>query len=388
MPIHDVDMQLARPSARTGRQFRVQVGEISGEQAGKDVHRSHGRQLGLRSLHARAGHVDPSPVRFPPYHHGMPAALAGVDHGAHSARPGGWRDWGIAERCALAILALCVLIGLAGSRWWWITDPGTGALHRVSLIELVSGSDADGTNPPDRLLPPGAHLADGTRTLLGTDELGRSLALGLACALGASITVACSAAVIALVIGTLWGTVAALVGGRWDSLLMRFAEVTAAVPNVVVIVVVVSALKNLGSAVTFAAMGLLYWQTISRVVRARVLRLRSEAYVEASRAMGAGAWHRIRLHLLPGIAPTVLAYGALLLPRLIMLESLLSYLGVSSNASAAHSFGRIIAGVTSTLTPLSRSWWPILMPCLVLSLFLLALNMVLDALASRDDRSH
>ena len=123
-------------------------------------------------------------------------------------------------------------------------------------------------------------------------------------------------------------------------------------------------------------MGLLYWQTISRVVRARVLRLRGEAYVEASVAMGASPWHRLRVHLLPGVLPTVLTYGALLVPRLVLLESLLSYLGISAEP---HSFGRIIAGVTATLTPLSASWWPVIVPCVALAIFLLALNLVLDA---------
>jgi ABC-type dipeptide/oligopeptide/nickel transport system permease subunit len=300
-------------------------------------------------------------------------------------RPSGWwRRFALPERCALAVLALCLALGLLGGRWWPARDAATGFVRHLSLAELACGGDADRTSPPDRLLPPLARTADGGRTALGCDELGRSLALRLACALGASIAVACSAALVAIAVGTLWGTAAALAGGRWDDLLMRVAEVTAAVPNVVVIVVLVSALQGLGTVVIFAAMGLLYWQTISRVVRARVLRLRGEAYVEASRAMGAGLGHRLRVHLLPAVAPTVLAYGALLLPRLIMLESLLSYLGVSGHAAAPHSFGRIIAGVTATLTPLSPSWWPILVPCLVLAAFLLALNLVLDALASRE----
>jgi oligopeptide transport system permease protein len=311
------------------------------------------------------------------------SAAAG-EQGAGPAAPPTARAWQLGERCALAVLAACLLVGLLGSRWWRVTDPATGFAHRLSLIELMAGGDADLTAPRDRLLPPLARLSDSSRSLCGTDELGRSLFLRLSCALGASITVACSAALVALSIGMLWGTAAALLGGRWDDLLMRIAEVTAAVPSVVVIVVVVSTLQGMGAGLVFTAMGLLYWQTISRVVRARVLRLRHEAYVEASRAMGASVLHRLRVHLLPGVAPTVLAYGALLLPRLIMLESLLSNLGVSSSASAAHSFGRIIAGVTATLTPLSRSWWPVLMPCLVLAVFLLALNVVLDALASRE----
>jgi ABC-type dipeptide/oligopeptide/nickel transport system permease subunit len=163
--------------------------------------------------------------------------------------------------------------------------------------------------------------------------------------------------------------------------MMRFVEITAAVPDVVLIVVLVAALQGYGPVVIFAAMGLLYWQQISRVVRARVMRLRQEQYVEASRALGAGPWHRMRWHILPGVAPTVLTYGALLLPRLIILEGLLSFLGVSGHATAPHSFGRIIAGVTSTLSHLSLSWWPVLITCSCLAILLLALNQVLDARA-------
>lgn len=289
--------------------------------------------------------------------------------------------WG--ERLAWIVLLALVLTGLAGGRWW-PRQEAHGLVHRVGLIELAVGGDADRTSPGDRLLPPLARAGDGSLTLLGTDELGRSLGLRLGAALGTSIAIAIAAALVALAIGTAWGTAAALLGGRWDGLLMRTAEVTAAVPSVVVIMVVVSALQAYGPAVIFAAMGLLYWQQISRVVRARVLRLRAEQYVEASRAIGAGIVHRLRVHLLPAVAPTVVTYGALLLPRLIMLEGLLSFLGVSGSAAGAHSFGRIIAGLTSTLTPLSLSWWPVLIACAVMALLLLALTLVLDARTGHD----
>jgi len=289
-------------------------------------------------------------------------------------------DW--PERAAWLILSVLLIVGLLGGRWWPSRDAHGLAQHR-SVWELVSGGNADHTSPSDRLLAPLSRTTDGSFSLLGTDELGRSMGLRLATALSTSVVVAVAAALVAIVIGTLYGTAAALLGGRWDDALMRFAEVTAAVPNVVVIIVLVSALQAYGPVVIFGAMGLLYWQQISRVVRARVLRLRNEQYVEASRSLGAGVIHRLRWHVLPGVAPTVLTYGALLLPRLIMLEGLLSFLGVSGHASAAHSFGRIIAGVTATLSNLSLSWWPVLIACLCMATLLLALNQVLDARAAR-----
>mgnify|MGYP000437796896 CR=1 FL=1 len=300
----------------------------------------------------------------------------------HHAMRTWWTSTDWPERAAWLILSVLLIVGLLGGRWWPSRDAHGLAQHR-SVWELVSGGNADHTSPPDRLLAPLSRTTDGSFSLLGTDELGRSMGLRLATALSTSVVVAVAAALVAIVIGTLYGTAAALLGGRWDDALMRFAEVTAAVPNVVVIIVLVSALQAYGPVVIFGAMGLLYWQQISRVVRARVLRLRNEQYVEASRSLGAGVIHRLRWHVLPGVAPTVLTYGALLLPRLIMLEGLLSFLGVSGHASAAHSFGRIIAGVTATLSNLSLSWWPVLIACLCMATLLLALNQVLDARAAR-----
>src|SRR5208283_3497109 len=152
-------------------------------------------------------------------------------------RPGWWRTASWPERLALAVLSLCLLTGLAGSRWWPRRDAGTGLVRTVSALELAIDGDADRTAPQDRLLPPLAHTRDGVLRLLGTDELGRSLALRLAGALGTSLLVAGAAALVAVAIGTAWGTAAALLGGRWDGLLMRFAESTAGVPGVVVVMV-------------------------------------------------------------------------------------------------------------------------------------------------------
>ncbi len=289
-----------------------------------------------------------------------------------------WLAAPLGERISSGVLLVLLITGLLGGRWWAITDTH-GHAQKRSALELVTGGNADRTNPSDRLLAPFSRDNAGAISLLGTDELGRSLGLRLSAALATSVLVGFAAALVAIVLGTAYGMFAALAGGRTDELLMRFVEITAAVPNVVIIVVLVAALQGYGSVVIFAAMGLLYWQQISRVVRARVMRLRNEQYVEASRALGAGVFHRMRWHILPGVLPTVLTYGALLLPKLIILEGLLSFLGVSGHASSPHSFGRIIAGVTSTLSHLSLSWWPVLITCGCMAILLLALNRVLDA---------
>lgn len=276
-------------------------------------------------------------------------------------------------RLAIPLLTLFLVAGFVGLRWHAHTPS--------SVIERISGGDADRTALGDRLLPPLSTTSEGDLRVLGTDQLGRSLGLRICVALGTSIAIAGIGALVAIAIGTAVGMAAGLIGGRTDNLLMRLAEVTAGIPAVLVIMVLVSALRDFGLWVLFATMGLLFWQGIARVVRARVLRLRNELYVEASRAMGSSAWHRLRVHLLPATWPTILAYGSLLIPKLILLESLLSYLGVSG--TSPHSFGRIIVGVTATMTPLSASWWPVIVPCLALALFVLSVNLVLDAQADR-----
>lgn len=280
------------------------------------------------------------------------------------------------RRTAFALLLVLLLGGFAGIRW----HAGTPS----SLIELASGADADRTALGDRLLPPFAHAADGSLRMLGTDQLGRPLGIRLCLALGTSLLIAGVGAVVALGIGTAVGVTAALAGGRLDNLLMRIAEITAGIPAVLVIMVLVAALRPWGVWVLFAAMGLLFWQGVARVVRARVLRLRNELYVDAARALGASGWHRLRRHILPATWPTVLTFGSLLLPKLILLESLLAYLGVTGGTP--HSFGRIISGVTATLTPLSASWWPVIVPCAALALFVLSLNLVLDLQADQSAR--
>ena len=273
------------------------------------------------------------------------------------------------HRLLLVLVITLGLVAAAGIR----PDPRAPS----SVVEMISGLHADQTAPPDRLLAPGGLRQDGTRVLLGTDELGRSLGLRLWLALGTSLAIAGAGAVVAVILGTAIGTTAGLAGGRVDALLMRATEVTAGVPAVLVIMVLVAALRDWGAWLLFAGMGLLFWQSIARLVRARVLRLRAEPYVEAARALGAPAWHRIRRHVLPGVWPTVGTAGTLLVPRLILLESLVAYLGVSGD-STPHSFGRIISGVTSTLTPLSTSWWPVIVPCVALACAVLLVNLALE----------
>ena len=270
---------------------------------------------------------------------------------------------------AIALLAAFVLVGIVGVR--------IQAGQPSSIAERLFATDAGRTSPADRLLAPGALTVQGSRSVLGTDEVGRSLALRLCVALGTSLLVAGAAAMVAMGIGTAVGTWAGLAGGRTDHVLMRLTEATAGIPAVVVVMVLGAALAPWGLWPVLAAMGLLFWQPVARVVRARAMRLRNEQYVEAAQALGVPGWRRLRVHILPGIWPTVLAYGALLVPRLIMLEALLAFLGINA-AAAPHSFGRIISGVTSTLTPLSQTFWPVLVPCLVLAAFLLLLNSAID----------
>ena len=254
-------------------------------------------------------------------------------------------------RLVTVLLLTLLAVGMGGVR----LDPG----RPTSLIETVTGQDAGRTSPVDRLLPPLQRGQDGRLHPLGCDELGRDLALRMSVALGTSLALALCGAVLAMAIGCLVGIAAGLLGGAWDAWLMRLTEATGGIPAVLVVLVLAAAFSGLGLWPILAAMGLLYWQPVARVVRARTLRLRGEPYVEASRSFGASTWHLAWVHIIPGVRATAFTYGALLVPRLVMLESLLSFLGVSA------------------------SWMPVLVPCALLAGFLMLLNAWLDRLAER-----
>ena len=244
---------------------------------------------------------------------------------------------------------------------------------------------------------------------LGTDDLGRSLMWR--CLLGGaiSLSIGLAAAGLAVGIGTIFGAVAGLAGGRLDAFMMRFVDVMYGLPYVLLVVMISLSLyptlsrlltgplglaetpaANIAGVVTLlVAIGGVSWLTMARVIRGQVLSLREQPFIEATRAVGVRMPAVLWRHLLPNLTGVIVVYATLAVPVAILQESFLSFLGIGVRAPLP-SWGNLATTGVSELSNLtSRSlsihWWQLFFPCLLLGLTLLALNLLGDGLRERLD---
>lgn len=252
-----------------------------------------------------------------------------------------------AGRLAVGTLAALVLFAVAGP---WVIGSG---------VDLSRALQA----------PSGAHWA-------GTDHAGRDLLVRVAQGLRVSLAIAVLAALGSVLIGVLVGAAAASLGGWADALLMRSGDAVAALPHLVLGLVVVAMYP--GSVVAIvASIALTHWPTVARLVRAEALAVRRSQYVDAARLAGATRWHVLRRHLVPAALPQALVAVMLLLPHAVFHESTLSFFGVGLQPTEA-SLGTLLAQARSDV--LLGAWWSLVAPGAVLALTTLAVGGVGRAL--------
>ncbi|MGH3006547.1 MAG: ABC transporter permease [Gaiellaceae bacterium] len=172
---------------------------------------------------------------------------------------------------------------------------------------------------------------------LGTDQFGRDLLTRLAVGGQTTLAIAGLALAIILVIGFLWGAVAALAGGFVDSLMMRVVDGLFAIPRlpVAIVILVVLSLHAQNIPAIVLALSIAGWMLTARLVRGHVLALKSRDFVRAARAVGA-SWPRIaRRHILPNSAGILLVAIFLELPTVVLGEAFLAVLGFGPSAPTA-----------------------------------------------------
>jgi len=216
--------------------------------------------------------------------------------------------------------------------------------------------------------PSGAHW-------LGTDDLGRDLLTRLMYGGRISLMVGFCATAVSLLIGVLYGAIAGYVGGRVDALMMRIVDIMYALPFIIfVILLMVVFGRNL--VLLFAAIGAVEWLTMSRIVRAQVMSLRKQEYIEASIAMGISNRQIITKHLIPNVLGPIIVYTTLTIPSIMLFEAFLSFLGLGVQPPMS-SWGLLISdGVRS----MEEFPWLLIFPGLMLSLTLFSLNFLGDGL--------
>ena len=212
------------------------------------------------------------------------------------------------------------------------------------------------------------------RFLLGTDANGRDLLARVLVGGRVSLAVGALASLVALGFGTAWGAVAGFAGGRVDGIMMRIVDAIYALPFIFFVIVLVTVFGR-NVALIFVAIGAVEWLDVARLVRGQTLSLRERDYVLAARALGVAPAAILVRHVVPNALPPVLAFLALLVPRVILAESFVSFLGLGVQEPLT-SWGILIADgardIQSALTLL-------LAPALALAVTLVAFNMLGDA---------
>ena len=254
---------------------------------------------------------------------------------------------------------------------------------------LVFKTDPHATSR-DQFVPPGAaHF-------FGTDNNGRDAFARVLEGARISLIVGLAGALISLVIGTSYGLVSGYAGGRIDGVMMRLVEILYSIPRLIIIILATAAFDhsfkdwlNAGGhtvlvgyskiIILILALGLIEWLTMARIVRGQVLALKNLQFVAAARALGQSHAKIIVRHLLPNLTGIVVIYLTLTIPAVILDESFLSFLGLGIQAPQA-SWGSLLADGAQVINPVKSFWWLLLFPALVMSLTLLALNFLGDAL--------
>lgn len=211
--------------------------------------------------------------------------------------------------------------------------------------------------------------------LAGTDANGRDLLTRVFYGGQISLSVAIVATLVSLIIGVLYGAVAGYFGGRIDNLMMRFVDIMYSLPFMfMVILLMVVFGRNI--LLIYAAIGAVEWLDMSRIVRGQVLALKRREFVEAAHALGVSSFKIVTRHLIPNAIGPVIIYVTLTVPKVILLESFLSFLGLGVQEPLT-SWGVLISEGKDMM---ETAPWMLIIPSIFLATTLLCLNFLGDGL--------
>lgn len=267
------------------------------------------------------------------------------------------------DRTLTFSIAALALLGFASLvvPWFASSDP-------LAIRDVLSS----------RLLPPLSRDSGGDFHLLGTDRFGRDLFVRMMLAGRVSLAIGIVGSVIAALLGTLAGAVAAWRGGWVDRVLMGIADALLSIPRLVLLLVC-AALWQPGLTTVVVVLVATGWMGVARMVRAEVLGVSAQPYVQSAVALGAMPWRVLWRHALPNALGPAIVATTLGVGNAILLESGLSFLGLGIQPPQP-SWGNMIAGGRDLIV---TAPWVAIAPGLALVATVLAATLIGDAMRDR-----
>jgi peptide/nickel transport system permease protein len=299
----------------------------------------------------------------------MTAATLEVENEAFDVRPRSLARVGLRRfvRRPVAVAALLVLI----------------AIFVAGLLapEIATGWDIIDLNNL-KAAPSAAHI-------FGTDSIGRDLFKRTIYGIRTTELVALGGAALATLAGVLLGALAGFYGGWLDAIVMRLADLVTAYPSVVFTLAAFVYFSPLAPHSLIFIFGAFMWALVARVVRAELVRLREQEFIEAARALGAGDFRILTRHLLPNALGQILVAATSVVGLIVLVDATVEFFGFGIPAAVAPSLGNLVSdtvkfqfglGSNNDIAIQNYAWWDWFFPGLVLVLILVCVNFVGDAL--------
>ena len=248
------------------------------------------------------------------------------------------------------------------------------AAFLAPLIAPTDPYDLGSLSIMDSRLPPLSESFNGFVFWLGTDGQGRDILSAILYGLRLSIIVGILSGVFAFVIGTSSGLISGYVGGRFDSIFMRFVDIQLSFPPILVALILL-ALAGRGVDKVIAALTIVQWAYYCRTARSGALVERRREYIEAARGLRLGQIRILFGHLMPNCLSPVIVLGTVQVANAISLEATLSFLGVGLPPTEP-SLGLLISN--GFRYALSGEYWISLFPGIALVTLIVAINLVGD----------
>ena len=267
------------------------------------------------------------------------------------------------SKLALVGLGIVALVALLAILAPWITPQNPYDLAQLDIM--------------DGRLPPGSHSADGAITYwLGTDDQGRDMLSGIIYGLRISLGVGIGSAIFAGVIGTALGLIAAYIGGKLETAIMRLVDLQLSFPAILVALMILAFIGK-GVLNVVLALVIVEWARYARTARAAALVERRREYIEAAECLALPRRRIVFRHLLPNCLPPLIVIATQQVARAILLEATLSFLGLGVPITEP-SLGLLIANGYQYM--LSGKYWISFYPGVALVITIVGVNLMGDQL--------